>query len=122
MPTLLVWGAHDPLIPVAHGRRTAELLPNGRFTVRENAKHFPHVSDPDGFCLLLTEFVTGTEPTRPTLDHVAERLMAAVGQTHLKSGHPQTTARNGSVTRCRALPPVRVQSGRVTAKSAKTRL
>ncbi|WP_284745814.1 alpha/beta fold hydrolase [Amycolatopsis sp. RTGN1] len=77
VPTLLVWGARDPLIPVAHGRRTAGLLPNGRLTVRENAKHFPHVSDPDGFCVLLNEFVRGTEPARLTLDDVAERLTAA---------------------------------------------
>ncbi|MEV6645021.1 alpha/beta hydrolase [Amycolatopsis sp. NPDC051371] len=80
VPTLLVWGARDPLIPVAHGRRTAELLPNGRLTVWQNAKHFPHVSDPDGFCLLLNEFVTGTEPARLTLDDVVERLTAAAGR------------------------------------------
>ncbi|VVJ16042.1 Hydrolase [Amycolatopsis camponoti] len=76
VPTLLVWGARDPLIPLSHGRRTAEVLPNGRLTVRENAKHFPHVSDPDGFCLLLNEFVRGTEPARLTLDDVVERLIA----------------------------------------------
>ncbi|MCR6485825.1 alpha/beta hydrolase [Amycolatopsis sp. OK19-0408] len=75
VPMLLVWGARDPLIPVAHGRRTAELLPNSRLTVRQNAKHFPHVSDPDGFCLLLNEFVTETEPARLTLDDVVTRLM-----------------------------------------------
>jgi pimeloyl-ACP methyl ester carboxylesterase len=79
VPMLLVWGARDPLIPVVHGRRTAELLPNSRLTVRENAKHFPHVSDPDGFCLLLNEFVTGTEPARLTLDDVAARLTAVTG-------------------------------------------
>ena len=80
VPMLLVWGARDPLIPVGHGRRTAELLPNSRLTVRENAKHFPHVSDPDGFCLLLNEFVTGTEPARLTLDDVAARLTAVTGR------------------------------------------
>ncbi|GAB3161394.1 alpha/beta fold hydrolase [Amycolatopsis stemonae] len=77
VPTLLVWGARDPLIPVTHGRRTAGLLPNGRLTVRENVKHFPHVADPDGFCLLLNEFVRGTEPARLTLDDVVARLMTA---------------------------------------------
>ncbi|SFW69158.1 alpha/beta fold hydrolase [Amycolatopsis australiensis] len=76
VPTLLVWGARDPLIPVAPGHRTAELLPDSRLTVRENAKHFPHVADPDGFCLLLKEFVTGTAPARLTLDDVVERLTA----------------------------------------------
>ncbi|WP_406629997.1 alpha/beta fold hydrolase [Amycolatopsis sp. WGS_07] len=74
VPLLLVWGARDPLIPVAHGRRTAALLPGSRLVVQENAKHFPHVADPDGFCLLLNEFLTGTEPARLTLDDVAARL------------------------------------------------
>ena len=69
-------GARDPLIPVAHGRRAAELLPNSRLTVRENMKHFPHVADPDGFCLLLREFLTATEPARLTLDDVVARLAA----------------------------------------------
>lgn len=76
VPVLLVWGARDPLIPAAHGRRAAELLPNSRLTVRENMKHFPHVADPDGFCLLLHEFVTATEPARLTLDDVVARLTA----------------------------------------------
>ncbi|WIV61582.1 alpha/beta fold hydrolase [Amycolatopsis nalaikhensis] len=76
VPTLLVWGARDPLIPVTHGRRTAELLPDSRLTVLENVKHFPHVADPDGFCLLLKDFVTGTEPARLTLDDVVARLTA----------------------------------------------
>ncbi|MEQ0562014.1 alpha/beta fold hydrolase [Amycolatopsis sp. NEAU-NG30] len=77
VPILLVWGARDPLIPVTHGRRTAGLLPDSRLTVLENVKHFPHVADPDGFCLLLNEFVTGTTPARLTLDDVVERLMTA---------------------------------------------
>jgi pimeloyl-ACP methyl ester carboxylesterase len=76
VPMLLVWGARDPLIPAAHGRRTAELLPDSRLTVLENVKHFPHVADPAGFCALLDEFVTGTEPARLTLDDVVARLTA----------------------------------------------
>ncbi|WP_116206646.1 alpha/beta fold hydrolase [Amycolatopsis circi] len=81
VPMLLVWGARDPLLPVAHGRRTAELLPDSRLVVRENAKHFPHVADPDGFFLLLNEFLAETAPARLTLDHVAARLAASIGDS-----------------------------------------
>ena len=77
VPMLLVWGARDPLIPVSHAHRTAALLPDSRLTVLENVKHFPHVADPDRFCMLLNEFVTGTAPARLTLDDVITRLTAA---------------------------------------------
>jgi pimeloyl-ACP methyl ester carboxylesterase len=77
VPMLLVWGARDPLIPVSHAHRTAALLPDSRLTVLENVKHFPHVADPDRFCVLLNEFVTGTAPARLTLDDVVTRLTAA---------------------------------------------
>jgi pimeloyl-ACP methyl ester carboxylesterase len=77
VPMLLIWGERDPLIPVAHGHRTAEVLPDSRLTVLENTKHFPHVADPDRFCLLLNEFVTGTKPARLTLDDMVTRLEAA---------------------------------------------
>jgi len=74
VPVLLVWGARDPLIPVAHGRRTAALLPDSRLTVLENVKHFPHVAAPDRFCALLNEFLAETEPARLTLDDIVTRL------------------------------------------------
>ncbi|MFG1640033.1 alpha/beta fold hydrolase [Amycolatopsis sp. NPDC049252] len=77
VPMLLIWGERDPLIPVAHGHRTAEVLPDSRLTVLENTKHFPHVADPDRFCLLLNEFVTETKPARLTLDDMVARLEAA---------------------------------------------
>ncbi|WP_103350938.1 alpha/beta fold hydrolase [Amycolatopsis sp. CA-128772] len=79
VPMLLLWGARDPLIPVRHAHRTAALLPDSRLTVLENVKHFPHVADPDRFCVLLNEFVSGTAPARLTLDDVVTRLTAANG-------------------------------------------
>ncbi|RSN16809.1 alpha/beta hydrolase [Streptomyces sp. WAC 05977] len=77
VPTLVVWGARDPLIPVAHGRATAEVLPDSRLTVFENAKHFPHVADPARFGDELGRFLTGTAPARLTLDEVVEVLIRA---------------------------------------------
>ncbi|RSM53150.1 alpha/beta hydrolase [Amycolatopsis sp. WAC 01376] len=77
VPTLVVWGAHDPLIPVTHGRKTAEVLPDSRLTVFENAKHFPHVADPARFGGELERFLTETAPARLTLDVVVEVLIRA---------------------------------------------
>ncbi|WET76985.1 alpha/beta hydrolase [Amycolatopsis sp. QT-25] len=77
VPTLVIWGAHDPLIPVDHGRKTAELLPDSRLTVFENAKHFPHVADPARFGGELERFLADTAPARLTLDEVVEVLIRA---------------------------------------------
>ncbi|GAA4524603.1 alpha/beta fold hydrolase [Amycolatopsis samaneae] len=85
VPTLLVWGARDPLIPVAHGRRTAELLPDSRLTVFENAKHFPHVADPERFGQVLARFLAETTPARLKLAEVVATLVAANSVTTLEN-------------------------------------
>ncbi|WP_409490819.1 alpha/beta fold hydrolase [Amycolatopsis sp. cmx-11-12] len=77
VPTLVVWGAHDPLIPVDHGRKTAELLPDSRLTVFENAKHFPHVADPARFGGEIERFLAETAPARLSLDEVVAILVRA---------------------------------------------
>jgi len=40
VPALVGWGDRDPFFPVAIGRRTAELLPDARFSLYEGAGHF----------------------------------------------------------------------------------
>jgi pimeloyl-ACP methyl ester carboxylesterase len=55
LPTLLVWGDHDPIIPIAHGRATVELLPQGRLVVFPGAGHEPHRHDPERFAQLVLD-------------------------------------------------------------------
>src|SRR5438477_310470 len=40
LPLLIVWGAHDRIIPIEHGRRAHELVPGSRLEVFEDAGHF----------------------------------------------------------------------------------
>src|SRR5262249_47140894 len=49
MPTLLVWGAHDAVLPLHHGKIAHEAMPSSRLEVFENAGHFPHQADPGRF-------------------------------------------------------------------------
>jgi pimeloyl-ACP methyl ester carboxylesterase len=56
IPTLLVWGARDRLIPSWHAVEAARELPNSRVEVFERAGHFPHLDEPDRFADLLREF------------------------------------------------------------------
>lgn len=62
MPVLLVWGAHDAVIPVAHAQLAHDMMPGSQLEVFEDAGHFPHHQDPDRFLELLNEFVATTKP------------------------------------------------------------
>jgi pimeloyl-ACP methyl ester carboxylesterase len=61
MPTLIMWGARDPVIPVEHGAEAHEAMPGSRFEVLD-AGHFPQLEEPYVFNELLTAFVEDTIP------------------------------------------------------------
>ena len=62
VPTLLVWGERDPIIPVKHGRQAHELMPDSQLVIFNGAGHFPFNDDPERFAEVLTDFVATTEP------------------------------------------------------------
>ena len=74
IPTLIVWGDRDPVIPVRHGIRAHERMPGSRLVVFEGARHYPHHDDPIGFTAAITDFVDATEPWRPD-DATQRRLL-----------------------------------------------
>ena len=69
LPTLIVWGERDSIIPVEHGAAAHEAMPGSRFEVFPDAGHMPHDADPERFAALLTEFCDGTEAARLAADH-----------------------------------------------------
>jgi pimeloyl-ACP methyl ester carboxylesterase len=54
-PTLLIWGRHDPVIPLRVGRRIAKLIGGSKLSVLDTG-HVPHTSDPERFAAELVEF------------------------------------------------------------------
>ena len=74
VPSLLVWGERDPIIPAMHGVRANKLMPGSRLELFEAGGHFPHLDDPMRFAALLREFVRDNEPARIGL-HDARELM-----------------------------------------------
>jgi pimeloyl-ACP methyl ester carboxylesterase len=62
VPTLLAWGEKDRILPVAHGRRAAKLMPRSRLEVFPGAGHFPFNDDPERFVAALGDFIGSTEP------------------------------------------------------------
>lgn len=74
LPILLIWGQHDPIIPLSHAERAIELVPHARFEVFPGAKHFPFNDDPDRFVEVVADFVKTTEPADLPEDRLAELL------------------------------------------------
>jgi pimeloyl-ACP methyl ester carboxylesterase len=64
MPTLIVWGARDNTIPLAHGRDAHKAAPGSRFEILPEAAHFPNLEDPAGLAAVLRDFLETTEPAR----------------------------------------------------------
>jgi pimeloyl-ACP methyl ester carboxylesterase len=61
VPTLLVWGDRDRIIPVAHAEQAHKRIPASRLEVVEGAGHYPHRDAPDRFTDVLLEFIDDTE-------------------------------------------------------------
>jgi pimeloyl-ACP methyl ester carboxylesterase len=76
VPSLLVWGAIDPIIPAEHGRRAHGLMPGSRLEVFDGAGHFPHIDEPFRFTRLLDEFVATTEPADVGPDRARALMLA----------------------------------------------
>ena len=74
IPTLIVWGTDDPIIPIAHGRAAHELVPHSRLVEVPGAGHWPMLDDPDTVISALTDFIEGTEPFVYDPAEVRERL------------------------------------------------
>jgi pimeloyl-ACP methyl ester carboxylesterase len=74
LPTLIVWGERDSIIPVEHGAAAHEAMPGSRFEVFPGAGHMPHDFDPKRFAALLIEFCNATEGARLPPDHWQPRL------------------------------------------------
>jgi pimeloyl-ACP methyl ester carboxylesterase len=64
IPTLLVWGQRDPVLPVKHARAAADALPGAHLHVVARAGHVPHRTCPTGFAEALQTFCSATAPAR----------------------------------------------------------
>jgi pimeloyl-ACP methyl ester carboxylesterase len=76
MPTLIVWGALDTVIPVAHARAAHQAIPGSVLEIFEQSEHFPHLDEPDRFAQLLLSFLRTTQPVRLDRAQLRERLVA----------------------------------------------
>lgn len=77
VPTLLVGGSRDPVIPVAHTRSAHTLIPGSRLEVFDGAGHFPHAEHPHRFTALVHEFLDATTPADAGQESLRHQLQDA---------------------------------------------
>lgn len=64
LPSLVIWGRRDPLIPVSHAEIAHQGLPGSRLEIFDQAGHFPQLYDPFRFARILRDFIETSEPTK----------------------------------------------------------
>jgi pimeloyl-ACP methyl ester carboxylesterase len=86
MPTLIIWGDRDNIIPISHALAAHEAIPGSRLEVIEGAGHFPHAEEPVRFVEIVSEFILTTEPSRITVEERRKIMTAPVGDPIRTSG------------------------------------
>ncbi|MCU1623821.1 MAG: alpha/beta hydrolase fold protein [Frankiales bacterium] len=76
LPLLVVWGAKDAILPVAHGRALAEQLPSARYEEFPRSGHFPHLTEPRRLGELIADWLTTTVAAHLDPTILTERLRA----------------------------------------------
>lgn len=64
LPTLIVWGDQDTIIPVSHAYAAHEAIPGSELAIIEGSGHFPHTENPREFTTILMDFLSRTEASR----------------------------------------------------------
>ncbi len=64
IPTLIVWGDRDQVIPVEHAHAAHELMPGSRLEIVEGAGHFIPIERPELLDSLLRDFMATTQPAK----------------------------------------------------------
>ena len=80
MPTMLVCGEHDRIIPARHAMDAHAEMPGSRLEVIPNAGHFVQLEKPERVAQLILDFVSTTKPAHIT---------AADMRTVMRNGPPR---------------------------------
>ncbi len=81
MPTLILWGAQDHVIPVQHALTAHQAMPGSELEIFETSGHFPHQDEPERFAKALAAFVAATAP---------QEFDSAKWRAYLRAGRPRS--------------------------------
>jgi pimeloyl-ACP methyl ester carboxylesterase len=76
MPTLLIWGEKDRVIPVAHARAAQAEMPGSRLEVISDAGHFVQLERPQQVAELILDFLAITKPARIRAQDMRDAMRA----------------------------------------------
>jgi pimeloyl-ACP methyl ester carboxylesterase len=75
MPSMIIWGARDRIIPVAHGRSAHKAMPGSRLELFNESGHFPHLDEPLRFSRIVQGYFARTKPARLDTDMMRELVL-----------------------------------------------
>jgi pimeloyl-ACP methyl ester carboxylesterase len=76
LPTLIVWGERDAIIPVAHAHVAHDAIPGSRLVILPGVGHFPHTEAPEQLLDALTDFLATTSATARGAESLHDILRA----------------------------------------------
>ncbi len=68
VPTLVITGEHDAVVPTAHSLRLAQEIPGARLVVIPDCGHLPQEEQPEAFLQAVSQFVEAVSP-HPSPSH-----------------------------------------------------
>ena len=86
IPTLIIWGRRDAIIPLGHGRLIHTVMPGSEFEIFDEAGHFPHHTDPARFVRVLREFMERSMPATYDAQGWRDRLLGERLRRHRGPG------------------------------------
>ena len=79
MPSMIVWGEDDRIIPSDHAHIAHDAMPESRLELIEGAGHFPQMTDPIRVSRLLAEFIDETEASEIEAEDMREMVISRMG-------------------------------------------
>jgi pimeloyl-ACP methyl ester carboxylesterase len=75
LPTMVMWGDQDRIIPIEHGYALQEARPGCRLEVLEGVGHFPHVERPHEVAELIDDFIETTKQSSAVTPPATEQTV-----------------------------------------------
>ncbi len=79
IPTLIVWGERDAIIPVAHAHAAHAAMPGSRLEIMRDTGHFPQAEHPERFVRAVTGFLHESEPAAISDERLRDLLNVEPG-------------------------------------------
>jgi pimeloyl-ACP methyl ester carboxylesterase len=83
LPSLIIWGEDDPIIPAHHGEMAHDAMPESRLELIEGAGHFPQVTHSAKVARLLSDFMQTTTGAEIEAEDMRELVLARMDEPQL---------------------------------------